>query len=254
MATSRASLIRRYFRQRFGISAMRVGVRSEVPWYWRALLWIGVISALLAVSLWVYDAGRKFAGYDRGESDREIAKLRASAERLGDELKKSNELARSLDGRLQVELSAIEQVGLQLRHLQKENATLKEDLALFEGLVVVPAPVSDALKIVKVKIDPAAVIGRFRFSVLLVRQSAAKELKELSGELQFVLKIRRAGVNGMMLLPGEGNPSASYYRFSVKHFYRAEGEFALPSDVEIVGGEVKVLQDGLVKLRQSIVQ
>lgn len=252
MATSRTSLIRRHFRQRFGISAPRVGVRSEVQWYWRILLWIGVLSVSLAAALWIYDAGRRFAGFDRGASERELATLRTEVDQLSDDLARSAEYARSLDGRLQVELSTIEQMGQQLSRLQRENASLKEDLALFEGLVAEPVGASDSIKIAKVKIEPAAVLGRYRFSVLLVRRVGGKGAKEFSGELQFGLKVRRAGVDGMIALPGEGNPAASFYRFTVKHFFRAEGEFSVPADSTLLGGEVKVLQDGVIKLRQPI--
>lgn len=252
MATSRSSLIRRHFRQRFGISAPRVGVRSEMQWYWRILLWIGVLSISLAAALWIYDAGRRFAGFDRGASERELAELRHKVGQLSDDLGRSAEFARSLDARLQVELSTIEQMGLQLSRLQRENSSLKEDLALFEGLVREPAASSDSIKIAKVKIEPTAVLGRYRFSVLLVRQFGGKGAKESSGELQFGLKVRRAGVDGMISLPGEGNPAASFYRFTIKHFFRAEGEFLVPADSTLLGGEVKVLQDGVVKLRQPI--
>lgn len=252
MATSRTSLIRRHFRQRFGISAPRVGVRSEIQWYWRILLWIGVLSVSLAAALWIYDAGRRFAGFDRGATERELATLRADVEQLSDDLGRSTEYARSLDGRLQVELSTIDQLGQQISRLQRENASLKEDLALFEGLVAEPVAAVDSIKIAKVKIEPAAVLGRYRFSVLLVRQVSGKGAKEFSGELQFGLKVRRAGVDGMIALPGEGNPAASFYRFSVKHFFRAEGEFSVPADSTLLGGEVKVLQNGVVKLRQPI--
>ena len=59
-------------RQRFGIAAPRVAVHSHVPWYWR---WIG-LAALLAVSAagatWIYDAGRRFAGFDQSEVQNEL--------------------------------------------------------------------------------------------------------------------------------------------------------------------------------------
>lgn len=252
MATSRASLIRRHFRQRFGISAPRVGVRSEMQWYWRLLFWAGVLSISIVASLWIYDAGRRFAGYDRGESERELSELRAKLVLLTEDLSRSSEQARVLDGRLQVELSTIEQIGLRLSQLQRENASLKEDLALFEGLVGESAAIKDSIRIAKIKIEPAAVVGRYRFSVLLVRQVANKAAKDFSGELQFELKVRRAGGDGMISVPGGENPVASFYRFSVRHFFRAEGEFSLPEDAVLLGGEVKVIQDGVTRLRQSI--
>ena len=54
-------------RQRFGIAAPKVAVRTQVPWYLR---WLGLALLLAfsaAVAAWMYDAGRRFAGFDRSE-------------------------------------------------------------------------------------------------------------------------------------------------------------------------------------------
>lgn len=252
MATSRASLIRRHFRQRFGIAAPRVGVRSELQWYWRAFIWVVVLSSSLAAALWIYDAGRLFAGYDHGRAERDLGDLRAEIVRLTSDLSAQGEATRTLEGRLQVELATIDQLGAQLRQSQKENAAIKEELALFEALVSSAVATSESVKFARVRVEPAAVAGRYRFSVLLVRQVTAKNSKELSGELQFSIRIKRSGVDGMMVVPGEGNPVASHYRVLVKHLHRAEGEFSLPPGATYHGGEIRLLQDGVIKLRQTL--
>lgn len=252
MLNSRVSLIRRHFRQRFGIASAKVGVRSEVQWYWKCILWAVILSLAIIVSQSVYDAGRRFAGYDRTEMEGELSELKARLSLVTGELAKTTESSRTLEGRLQVEVAAIEQIGQQMRALQRENAALKEDLALFEGLVSEPVIASEAVKVARVRVEPATLLGRYRFSVLLVRQVATRSGRDFSGELQFVLKVRRSGGDAMITIPGEGNPAASHYRFSVKHFYRAEGEFTVPGGAEIAGGEVKLLQDGVVRLRQPI--
>ena len=59
-------LIKR-IRQRFGISAPRMTVRTHVAWYWRWLLFFSLLSMSLTLAAWMYDAGRRFAGFDRGE-------------------------------------------------------------------------------------------------------------------------------------------------------------------------------------------
>ena len=76
MATSRVAVKLKRLRQRFGISAPRVTVRTQVAWYWRALKMIAILSLSLALALWTYDAGRRIAGYDSNESAREIQALR----------------------------------------------------------------------------------------------------------------------------------------------------------------------------------
>lgn len=245
--------IRRKMRQRFGISAPKVGVRSEVHWFWRALLWAAVISVSLVASRLIYDAGMRYAGFDRDATAHEIADLRVTRDRLAEQLAQAAEAARGHESRLQVELATIEQLGQKLRILQDENAALKEELSLFEGIVSGSGAAQDSIKIARARIEPARVAGRHRFSVLIVRQlGKAKNAKDANGELQFSLKVRRGGADGMIDVPGEGNPAASYFRFAVKHLHRAEGEFSLPAGAELLGGEVRLLQDGLVKLRQPI--
>jgi hypothetical protein len=72
----------RSLKRKFGISAPRVAVRPEVPAYVR---WLGIIAvAVLAMGLsWgMYDAGRRFAGFDKNETDYELERLSEVSSRL----------------------------------------------------------------------------------------------------------------------------------------------------------------------------
>jgi hypothetical protein len=76
-------------RQRFGIAAPRVTVNSQIPWYWR---WVGIAALLgvaAAAAAWIYDAGRRFAGFDNSQvqqeltlAKEELAAARSELERL----------------------------------------------------------------------------------------------------------------------------------------------------------------------------
>ena len=173
MASTYLSGIKRFFRRRFGISAARVGVRSHVQWYWHVLLWSGVI--LSPVLLYLLGIGRVFDAVGVG-GVKDAGVVQERVEWLEGELARSVAANRVLEGRLQVELSTIEQLGARLQLLQRENASLRDELALFEGLVgdVPLAGVGDVLKLAKVRVEPAAVDGRYRFGVFLVRHSAQK--------------------------------------------------------------------------------
>lgn len=67
-------LLRR-LRQHFGIAAPRLAVSPHIAWYWRALRVIVVLSISGALALWMYDAGRRFAGFDRGVLNQELERL-----------------------------------------------------------------------------------------------------------------------------------------------------------------------------------
>jgi hypothetical protein len=254
MVTSRASLIRRHFRQRFGISASRVGVRSQVNWYWRLLIWGGVFSVATALAVLIYDAGRRFSGFDSSRSIQEISGLRLEIDRLALEKAQAVELARALDSRLQVETATIDQMKQQIRQSQRENAALRGDLALFEALIASPVESGEVLKVARVRVEPASISGRYRYSVLFVRQVKDRRAKDYVGDLQFSLNVRRSKGDGIITVPGDGNPFSSQFRISVRHFFRAEGEFTLPPDVTLLGGEVRIMQDGVIKVRHPIVQ
>ena len=40
-------------------------VKTHVAWYWRMLGLVAVLSCSFALAAWIYDAGRRFAGFDR---------------------------------------------------------------------------------------------------------------------------------------------------------------------------------------------
>ena len=146
-------LIKR-IRSRFGISAPKMMVRTHVAWYWR---WLGMVAALavsLVVAAWLYDAGRRFAGFDRSETEQELSQLRASVTKLEEETRRLRAIADASESRLKIEQSAQAQLGVQAKALEEQNTRLKEDLAFFENLT----PSVDKLSIHRFKVE---VVKRF---------------------------------------------------------------------------------------------
>lgn len=254
MSVAGLALIRRKLRHLSGISARRVAVRVEAPWYLRALLWILIltVSATLAVAL--YDAGRRFAGFDSRTTHRQIADLEDKLAAAEKELAGLRSVARSADASIQLEKSAQEQLADQLRGLQRENAALKEELAVFEGFVSGAVVEAAGLRIVRVVLEPLGEgTGRYRYRVLIVNRQAARGVQEVRGDLQFDLIVSRDGKDASIRFPGGDQVEAARYKVLVKHFHRAEGEFAVPVGAAVKGGEVRLLQDGQIKARQQIV-
>ena len=77
----------RALRQRWGIAAPRLAVTTHVAWYWRALGIVAVLSVSLVLAMWMYDAGRRIAGFDATAAEGELATLRHRVTVLEDELK-----------------------------------------------------------------------------------------------------------------------------------------------------------------------
>ena len=93
-------------RQRFGIAAPRVAVHSQRPWYWR---WVG-LAVLFAVSAaaaaWIYDAGRRFAGFDQSEVQGELAVATRELAAAQAELERLRAIANAAESRLSIERTA----------------------------------------------------------------------------------------------------------------------------------------------------
>src|SRR5260370_12470263 len=116
-------------------SGQRMTVQTHVAWYWRWLGMLVFLSLALAVAAWMYDAGRRFAGFDRSELQNEFARLRESMSRLESEAARLRSIANASESRLKIEQTAQAQLASQVKTLADENNRLKDDLAFFENLV-----------------------------------------------------------------------------------------------------------------------
>jgi len=161
-------------------------------------------------------------------------------------------VARAADASIQLEKSAQEGLAGQLRGLQRENAALKEELAVFEGFVSGAVVQATGLRIVRSSLEPLGDrTGRYRYRVLIVNRPPGRGVQEMRGDLQFDLIVSRDGKDASIRFPGSDPAEAARFKVAVKHFHRAEGEFTVPAGSVIKGGEVRLLQDGQVKARQE---
>ncbi len=252
MATSSASVKLRRLRQRFGINAPRLAIRTHVAWYWRVLSVIAVASVSMAAAAWIYDAGRQIAGYHTNESGGEIQSLRNYVMELDAELTKLRSLAGTGESSLQIERATRMQLARQIRILESENAALREDLAFFEGLMPGAEPVDDApVRIDRLRIEPVGVDGEYRYRMLVVN-NGGRQAKELKGNLQLQVKVRHDGKDVMINVPPFEGSESHLFRFEIKHFHRLEGVFSVPVGANVLSVEARVMQDGVVRAKQSL--
>ena len=251
MANSSAAVKFKRLRQRFGISAPKVAIRTHVAWYWRALAMIAILSVSLALGTWIYDAGRRIAGFDSSASEREIQSLRNYVMELDSEVTKLRSLAGSGESRLQIERATQKQLSSQLKSLEMENAALKQDLAFFEGLM----PSSEANEEIGVKINHFRIEAdgsrEYRYRMLVV-YNGGRQSKEMKGSLQLHVKMQQEGKDAMIVLPSETDQNHQRFRFEIKHFHRLEGIFSVPEGAVIQSVEARLIQDGVVRARQSV--
>ena len=213
---------------------------------------IAVFSVSLAIAAWIYDAGMRIAGFHSNESVHEIQSLRNHVMELDSELTKLRSLAGSGESSLQIERATQVQLSRRAKALELENAALKEDLAFFEGLM----PASDAgdeagVRIDHLRIEPGHAAGEYRYRMLVVN-NAGRQGRELKGGLQLLLKIQQGGKDAIITLPSNSEPNSQRFRFEIKHFHRLEGVFSIAQGAVLKEVEVRLLQDGVVRAKQTV--
>ena len=230
-------------RQRFGIAAPRVAIRSHIPWYWR---WCG-IAVLIAVSAaaaaWIYDAGRRFAGFDTNEVVEELTQLKRELGAAHAELDKLRAVANAADSRLSIERTAQQKLAQQIRTLEQDNATLREELATLESMLSSESRAVSALAVHRFKVEPDVLPGEYRYRLLLVTPSARRE-RDFTGRLELVVSLTEDGRSAMMSFPEPADAGAAAFRLSFKYFRRVEGTFRVSPKARVESVQVRVYETG----------
>jgi hypothetical protein len=225
-------------RLRFGISAPRMAVRTHLAWYWR---WLGIMlvaSVSLALAAWIYDAGRRFAGYERSQIEQELDSLRETSHKLEGETARLRAIADASESRLKIEQTAQGQLAVQAKALEEENTRLKENLAFFENLVTA----GDKMSIHRFTVERYALPGEYRYRLLILQ--GGKRDRAFQGSLQLVVSVQEGASNVMMVFPRESEEAGTGYKLNFKHFYRAEGSFRVPPAAQVRSVQVRVLESG----------
>lgn len=249
--SSSLALKLRRLRSRFGIAAPRVTVRTYIPWYWRAvgLAFMGALA--LALAGWVYDAGRRIAGYDRSESAQEIGALRERVGELEAEVVRLRAASNASESSLQIERTAQLQLTAQVKSLEAENNRLKEENAVFERLSQGTGGRESPITISRLRVFPEGAVGRYRYQ-FLVAQNGENRGREFKGSVQVVAHLPPGTPDGMIVFPQADDPDPARFAVVFKHFRSIDGAFALPVGVKPKSFEIRIVQDGAVRAAQAV--
>lgn len=240
-------LLRRLRSHRFGAAAPRLTVRPHVAWYWRALGLVAALSLSVATGLWIYEEGRRIAGYDASRVGVELAELREKSARLEQETARLRGIVSTSESSLRIERTTLEKLSQQVKQLEAENGRLREDLALFENLSA-KSRTDDRVAVHRFKVQSDVVPGEYRYW-LLVTQGGDRE-REFQGRLQFVVSYRQGGREGVLTLPDD-RADGGTFRIAFKRFYRAEGSFRVDPKAEVLGVQVRVFEHGAAQPRAT---
>lgn len=242
LADSRSPLSWRRLRSRFGISAPKVAVRTHLPWYWRAASVVALLAVSIALAGWVYDAGRRFAGFDRSETEQELKELRDKVAALEKDLGEARKVANAGESKLSIEATAARQLADQVKQLEQENGRLKEDLAVFENLAATENGTKNPVSIQRFAVEAGPAGGPYRYRMLVAAQGGKKG--ETRVDLQLHVVVQQAGKAATIDLPAAGDPDSQKYSIGFKYFRRVEGTFTVPSDARVKSVEARLSQGG----------
>jgi hypothetical protein len=247
----RRNLIRQ-FKRKFGISAPRLSVRTHVPWYvrWAVILPFLLVAAVLV--WWAYDSGLEFAGFRRGQAERELTQLREQLTSLKLENARLSSQAAIFERQAQVDHSANLETGKQLKALNDENALIQEDLAFFQSMSLSGKREAE-LSIHRLKVEHDTLPDEYRYRLLLV-QSSSQHAKEFQGNLQLLINTQSNGKKTVLQIPQNNAPDDSAYQLNFKYYQRIEHSFKLPPDTTVDSVQVRVFERGSSqpKIQQSV--
>lgn len=231
----------RLLRRRLTISAPRVAVRNAMPWPIRWLVLAVVFGFCAAVALWAFEFGKSIAGLDSVSRD-ELLQLRAEVARLQSQSQEQQNGAHTAESLLVAERSAKESLMAQVRQLEADNRTLREDLGFFEKLI--PAAKTEGVAIRSLQ---AEVLGgmQLRWQVLVIQ--AARNTVEFKGRLELVLSGTQDGKPWSQSFPAQGQP------LQVTQYRRLEGVIDLPPNAVVKTATARVLEGATVRAAQTVV-
>jgi len=209
-----------------------------------------VITMLIALAWWMYDSGRKFAGFDSSLAERELARQAELNGRLQTENAALRQEVAASERQLQIERSTYGDLAKQVKDLSDENTSLKEDLAFFQSLL--SAGSKEAVSIYRFNVEPDSLPGEYRYRLLLLQMGPRQ--KEFQGKLQFVVDVLQNGQKSVMTIPERNQADLEAYNINFKYYQRVEGSFRVESGAVATSVQVRVFENGAndAKLTQTV--
>jgi len=231
----------RKLRKRFGISAPRVAVRTEVPWYLRWLAFAILLGFAAAVAFWTYDAGRRFAGFDQDQVEQKLTDTQTELASARSELKRLRAIANAAGSQLEIERTAQERLAQQIRTLESQDGKLREDLAIFERMLTSDPRSAPALAIYRFEVTPDVLPGEFRYRMLLITSGVRRD-RQFQGRLELVVSMTQNGKSAIMKFPEQTDSHASDFDLKFKYFRRVEGTFRVAPQAKVQSVQVRVFE------------
>jgi hypothetical protein len=237
--------LRRVLKRRFGIAASPLSVRRHVAWYWRLPLAVILLAGGVMLSWWFYDAGMRFAGFERGSTVEELQRLRERSTELERENVSLRSVGAQAERKMQIEQVTQNDLAKTVKTLQDENAQLKESLTFFRKQMSSDKSDGD-LSIYRFKVENI-MPGEYRYRLLLL-QGGQRE-REFQGKVQFLISFTQGEEKRVMTLPSAKEAEARAYNLNFKYYQRLEGIFNAGLNAQVKKVQIRVFENGAVQPR-----
>jgi hypothetical protein len=186
-----------------------------------------------------YDFGKKFAGFDQSEADREVQRLTAANAKLEQEVAQLGGQLAHVERQMQIDRATDVDLIKQVKALTAENADLKEDLAFFQTLM--PSGGKEGgVAVNRFMVQNDALPGEYRYR-LLVTQTGQRS-KDFQGRLQFVVNLQQDAKKSVLTLPAEDEKDARGFKLNFRFYQRVEGTFRVAPGVVVKGVQVRIME------------
>ena len=229
----------RLFRRRLTISSPRMSVRSSLPWPLRWIAGALMLGFSAAVALWAFEFGKGIAGLDT-DAKEELSVLRQEVVTLRADRDKAQSIANTSGSLLTAEKAVQEKMMSQIRQLESDNRSLRDDLGFFEKLL----PAGSA-EVVAIRSLQAEVLSgtQLKWQILVIQP--VKGAPNFNGKLDLTVHGTQAGKPWVMTLPG--GPQTLQF----KQYLRVEGVLDLPPQAVVQTVTAKVIEGAAVRSAQT---
>lgn len=229
----------RLFRRRLTISSPRMAVRSTLPW---PLRWIAAALMLgfsAAVALWAFEFGKELAGLDR-KSKAELAELRQEVVTLRAERETAQSVVNTSGSLLTAERALQEKMASQIKQLEQDNRSLRDDLGFFEKLL--PSAGAETASIRGLQAEMLTET-QIKWQVLVIQP--VKNAPAFNGKLELSFDGTQGGLPWHMSLP-DGAQALQFTQYR-----RVEGMLDIPAQTVVKTVTAKVLEGSNVRSTQT---
>jgi len=224
-----------------------MAIRSAMPWPFRWAIVAIVLGFCAAIGLWAFEFGKDIAGLEKGSKEElqhlrtELADVKTELVTIKHERDRAQSIANTAGTLVTAEKASHESLLGQLKQLEADNRTLRDDLGFFEKLI--PSAGVDGLAIRSLQADLQHG-NQLKWQVLVIQ--SGKNPAEFNGQLE---------VSFSGLLDGKpwtANLAGGAPAIKVRQYGRMEGTFDIPAQVVVKGMSAKVMDGAVVKATQSI--